>query len=397
MDCQHIQQVLEREGKELVLNLNRSTHQPWQMSGELVAPGTFTQGGAVESLTVRISCASSAGPRLYSSEDRVRGKPSFPRTDTFNDSEAQSMVDQFTEEQTKLREHNKALDEKRALQQYIWAAVVVVTYYAFGVVYYSLQEDWSFVDSVYFVTVTLTTVGYGDLLPTSDASKMVTCAFVFIGIVVVATALGMISGWVIERLEALDDEEEEQEEEGTLLWALSTLFWAFIYFFVIIFGGAFFYYFVEDDNTTTFVDALYLGTITATTVGYGDFSPQTQGGRVFACFWILIGVACTAKAIGDIAGIHTTITKKRIDERKLKRPITTKDIEAYGGADGKLDENEFVICKLRAMGRITCKELDQFKKIFQDMDKDNGGLIDKRDLLMYAREMDKKGHGTESK
>ena len=39
-----------------------------------------------------------------------------------------------------------------------------------------------------------------------------------------------------------------------------------------------------------YIDSLYFSVITLTTVGYGDFSPQTYGGKVFTIFYIFIGL-----------------------------------------------------------------------------------------------------------
>lgn len=39
-----------------------------------------------------------------------------------------------------------------------------------------------------------------------------------------------------------------------------------------------------------YLDALYFSVITLTTVGYGDFSPQTTGGKAFTIFYIFIGL-----------------------------------------------------------------------------------------------------------
>ena len=57
--------------------------------------------------------------------------------------------------------------------------------------YYSL-ENWSVVDSLYFSVTTLTTIGYGDLYPTNDASKMFTIFYVIGGISLVLYALSSI-------------------------------------------------------------------------------------------------------------------------------------------------------------------------------------------------------------
>lgn len=51
------------------------------------------------------------------------------------------------------------------------------------------------------------------------------------------------------------------------------------------------------------VDAFYWSSATLTTVGYGDFSPGTTGGKWFAVFYMLIGIAVVANALSDIASI----------------------------------------------------------------------------------------------
>ncbi|MDN4474538.1 potassium channel family protein [Demequina sp. SYSU T00192] len=53
---------------------------------------------------------------------------------------------------------------------------------AVGTVVYHQLEGWSWVDSLYFSTVALTTVGFGDLTPTSDGAKLFTVAYLFVGV-----------------------------------------------------------------------------------------------------------------------------------------------------------------------------------------------------------------------
>ena len=50
-----------------------------------------------------------------------------------------------------------------------------------------------------------------------------------------------------------------------------------------------------------FKDALWWSFVTATTVGYGDLSPASGGGRIIACFLMIIG-------IGLIGSLTSTIT-----------------------------------------------------------------------------------------
>lgn len=57
---------------------------------------------------------------------------------------------------------------------------------AIGTIVYHFIEDWSWVDSFYFSSVALTTVGFGDFAPTSDASKLFTVVYIFSGIAVIS-------------------------------------------------------------------------------------------------------------------------------------------------------------------------------------------------------------------
>ncbi len=50
-----------------------------------------------------------------------------------------------------------------------------------GTIFYSTVEKWGIVDSLYFCVMTLSTVGYGDLHPTTDFSKIFTIIYLIIG------------------------------------------------------------------------------------------------------------------------------------------------------------------------------------------------------------------------
>ncbi|MFA4946524.1 MAG: potassium channel family protein [Candidatus Micrarchaeia archaeon] len=51
-----------------------------------------------------------------------------------------------------------------------------------GTVGYHYIENWSWVDALYFSSVTITTVGFGDIVPKTDVGKLFTVAYAFIGI-----------------------------------------------------------------------------------------------------------------------------------------------------------------------------------------------------------------------
>jgi voltage-gated potassium channel len=72
--------------------------------------------------------------------------------------------------------------ETRALL--VLASVVLLI----GVMFYVNVEHWSVVDAIYFSVVTLGTVGYGDITPTTDVGKIFTVFYILFG-------LGVIGGF----------------------------------------------------------------------------------------------------------------------------------------------------------------------------------------------------------
>ncbi len=58
-----------------------------------------------------------------------------------------------------------------------------------GTVGYHFLEDWSWVDSLYFSVVAVTTVGFGDITPSTDPSKLFTVGYILVGIGIITTYL----------------------------------------------------------------------------------------------------------------------------------------------------------------------------------------------------------------
>lgn len=51
-----------------------------------------------------------------------------------------------------------------------------------GTIFYCIEEGWSLVNALYFSVITLTTIGYGDLAPTTYTSKIFTVCYVISGV-----------------------------------------------------------------------------------------------------------------------------------------------------------------------------------------------------------------------
>jgi len=68
-----------------------------------------------------------------------------------------------------------------------------------GTVSYHWLENWTWIKSFYFTVCTLTTVGYGDLYPTTDGARLFTALFILTGVGVALAALSVVGSSYIHR------------------------------------------------------------------------------------------------------------------------------------------------------------------------------------------------------
>ena len=88
---------------------------------------------------------------------------------------------------------------------------VIFTILIFTLLLYIYGPSYNLFDDFYFVIVTLTTVGYGDVTPQTFNEKVIAIALIFIGIFIFSTITAGISSFLTERL--LQDDDKEIEEK----------------------------------------------------------------------------------------------------------------------------------------------------------------------------------------
>ncbi|PON33375.1 Two pore domain potassium channel [Parasponia andersonii] len=244
-------------------------------------------------------------------------------------------------------------------------------------------------DAVYFCIVTMTTVGYGDLVPSSKASKLLACAFVFTGMALVGMTLSKAADYLVEKQElllvrALNMRKRiayaEVLKEAEANRARYKCILVFVILLVLIISGTVFLVTVEKLDP---VDAFYCVCSTITTLGYGDKSFSTQGGRVFAVFWILISTICLAQFFLYIAELNTERRQRALVNWVLTRRMTNVDLEAADlDDDGTVGAAEFVIYKLKEMGKISQEDISLIMEEFDDLDVDQSGTLSVSDIAL---------------
>ncbi len=94
-----------------------------------------------------------------------------------------------------------------------------------GTLFFWRFEDWTIIEALYFCIVTLTTVGYGDLHPTTDATRIFAIIYILTGFGVLVALLTSVAqqylkqkaespGRARERLRARRSRDQPASEDG---------------------------------------------------------------------------------------------------------------------------------------------------------------------------------------
>uniref|UniRef100_A0A0E0LG64 Potassium channel domain-containing protein n=1 Tax=Oryza punctata TaxID=4537 RepID=A0A0E0LG64_ORYPU len=245
-------------------------------------------------------------------------------------------------------------------------------------------------DALYFCVVTMTTVGYGDLVPASDAAKLLACAFVFAGVAVVGTFLSKAADYLVEKQEALlfralhAHKQHQGHETRMMVRAMEMnkvrykLYTAGLLLVVTLVSGTVVLWKVEGMRV---VDAFYCVCATVTTLGYGDRSFSSEGGRAFAVAWITVSTVVVALFFLYAAELYTERRQRELARWVLRRRTTNMDLEAADlDGDRRVGAADFVLYKLKELGKISQEEISEFLDEFDKLDADHSGTLSPADL-----------------
>ncbi len=92
-------------------------------------------------------------------------------------------------------------------------------------------------------------------------------------------------------------------------------------FLIVISLGAYAYYKVEG---WSLLDSFYFVVITITTIGYGDFVPQTVTGKVFTMFFSFFGIAM---AFYFLSILSSNLFKKHLGQKvgQIKKEVQREE------------------------------------------------------------------------
>ncbi|NCO62303.1 MAG: potassium channel protein [Flavobacteriales bacterium] len=85
------------------------------------------------------------------------------------------------------------------------AILLLLLVLTFGIVGFKVISNYSWIDALYMTVITISTVGFGEVVPLNDPSKIFTIFLILISIVVVGYALSIITEYILSKnnIEAL--------------------------------------------------------------------------------------------------------------------------------------------------------------------------------------------------
>ena len=285
------------------------------------------------------------------------------------------------------------------------AGVVVAVYFALGCIFYMhMERDWTLVDCIYFQMVTVSTVGYGDFSPSDDSKnpglvRGFTIVWILVGILVVFTNLAKAVSFITRPIlnvtrrflvtlmphEGIDINGDGQHDfyvpgHPFIYYPQELLAPVLLAVVVQVSAACAFMHFEGWDFGTAFYHCM----VTATTVGYGDVSIETDSGKVVAIVHIMFSVAIIAMLISEIDGAAKrrahALEKLRLIRAKLD-PDLICSLDQDGNGVCKL---EFVIGMIVKLELLEWSDVEPFMKQFDQLDTDKSGMLDKEDLERAA-------------
>ncbi|KAF2659307.1 potassium channel-like protein [Lophiostoma macrostomum CBS 122681] len=214
-----------------------------------------------------------------------------------------------------------------------------VVYLLLGALVFSKVEGWPYLDAIFWADFTLLTIGVGgEFVPKTHTGRSLLFPFAIGGIVMVGLVVGSVRSLVLERgkqklsarlvetkresvLSSLNDdsrtmrlgffekvdvsekamsESERREREFHIMRRVqqladrkrrySALAMSTTAALLLWFLGALLFKYSEKPQGWSYFISLYFAYTTLLTIGYGDYTPNSNAGKAFFVFWTLLAV-----------------------------------------------------------------------------------------------------------
>ena len=179
------------------------------------------------------------------------------------------------------------------------------------------------------------------------------------------------------------DDENKCKEAASWCGSLGLLLLRYTPALTPLFLGAFL---VARNENWTWDEAVYYMVVTCTTIGYGDFTPDSDSMKLFALLYIPLGVGAMGHFLGTIANFIIDKRRQKCDVKLWRHEITLEDLKMMDiDDDGVVKEVEFLTFMLVAMKKVDRELIDRIREHFHLLDLTNSGTLTRADLEAMAK------------
>mmetsp|Transcript_124180 Transcript_124180/g.284653 ORF Transcript_124180/g.284653 Transcript_124180/m.284653 type:complete len:511 (-) Transcript_124180:13-1545(-) len=248
-------------------------------------------------------------------------------------------------------------------------------------------REYNAVMATYLMAEIASTVGYGDLCPVNWSGQLFTAFFALYSTLLAAGVLAEVGSRILTKHHELVNSKVINQVEGLRGAIISEplpqshvdLINAFAVFIIFVIIGMLFYAYYCDPMTAWCeanhpVTALYFTVITTTTVGFGDVTPNTIGGRIFAVLLMILGVAAFVNFASAFANIAFSEPEPIVDVQNELSDAMAEDL------DHKLYRHELYRHVLLDSNMVDKAILDRIDSAFRKLDVEKKGYLTLEDL-----------------
>lgn len=244
------------------------------------------------------------------------------------------------------------------------------------------NEPTSLLDGALFCITTISTIGYGNIVPNGYYAKLICILYCLVGIPLFFLTVATNSVFFVDACNVMKKSFSTKPiQDSKFCWYTSAML-LFTHCFI---GSLIFSLWIDELD---FLDAFYFSFISITTIGYGDFTPSPEGVlqytvvAIYLCTGVAIMLLFFTKLQDSIMWIHYYGRKKVSDSEDAEiwyggQMIHVKDLvkvvaEKFGSTPEKLRE--------------VMHDLDKILEVACQQTEDNGEEEEEECMLMPSGE-----------
>ncbi|KAK3595971.1 hypothetical protein CHS0354_032486 [Potamilus streckersoni] len=206
----------------------------------------------------------------------------------------------------------------------------------------STATNWDFLSSLFFSTTVITTIGYGNISPSTYGGQTFCIIYALFGIPLMTTALAALGEKMAVPINKFKSKVCWKKHKKTDHIIKSAVILGLGLLIVILVPSGIFSV-VED---WTFHESVYYSVITLCTIGFGDFVAGQQDTsyrawyRILVGLWIITGLAWMALILNQVGDLYKEMRTKT-EVNYIKRGKATKRHSTHTPAqNGDHQEND---------------------------------------------------------